>query len=534
MTCPTRRGHLREVSRTSRPSRRRSPAAGAPGRELGLALRGDLTDEDVAGTDVGTDADDATLVEVAQDVLGDVRDLTGDLLGAQLGVAGVDLVLLDVDRGEDVLFDQALADDDGVLVVVALPGHEGHEEVAAQRQLAVVGGGAVGEHVAGLHLVALTHDRLLVDRRALVRALELGEREGVLAVGVLLLDDDAVAGDLHHLAVDRRDDHVAGVVGGALFHAGPDQRRLRLEQRHGLALHVRAHQGAVGVVVLEEGDERRRHRDDLLRRDVHVVDLVDRHGVDLASGLAHQRPVVDEGAVGVERGVGLSDDVALFLGGGEVLDLVGDPPVLHLAVRGLDEPEPVDPGVGGQRADQADVRALRRLDRAHPPVVGRVDVAHLEPGPLAAEAAGAEGVEAAAVGQAGQRVGLVHELAQLAGPEELLDGGGDGADVDQALRRDRIRVLGRHPLLDHPLQAAETDADLVLDQLADGADPAVAEVIDVVGVDRDFLARVGDEGLLAGVESHQVADGVDDVLRRAGAGGPRRGSPRARPPGTSG
>jgi hypothetical protein len=47
-----------------------------------------------------------------------------------------------------------------------------------------------------------------------------------------------------------------------------------LQRRHGLALHVRAHQRAVGVVVLEERNQRRRHRDRLLRRDVHVVDVL--------------------------------------------------------------------------------------------------------------------------------------------------------------------------------------------------------------------------------------------------------------------
>ena len=40
------------------------------GRQLGLALRGDLADEDVAGADLGADADDAALVEVLEDVLG--------------------------------------------------------------------------------------------------------------------------------------------------------------------------------------------------------------------------------------------------------------------------------------------------------------------------------------------------------------------------------------------------------------------------------------------------------------------------------
>ena len=40
----------------------------------------------------------------------EVRDVAGDLLGAELGVAGVDLVLLDVDRGEHVVLHQALAE----------------------------------------------------------------------------------------------------------------------------------------------------------------------------------------------------------------------------------------------------------------------------------------------------------------------------------------------------------------------------------------------------------------------------------------
>ena len=72
-------------------------------RQLGLALGRDLADEQVAVADLGADADDAALVEVGQDLLGDVRDVPGDLLRAELGVAGVDLVLLDVDRGEDVV-----------------------------------------------------------------------------------------------------------------------------------------------------------------------------------------------------------------------------------------------------------------------------------------------------------------------------------------------------------------------------------------------------------------------------------------------
>ena len=80
------------------------------GGELGLALGRDLADEHVAGADLGADADDAALVEVGEDLLGEVRDVPGDLLGAELGVAGVDLVLVDVDRREHVVLHQPLAD----------------------------------------------------------------------------------------------------------------------------------------------------------------------------------------------------------------------------------------------------------------------------------------------------------------------------------------------------------------------------------------------------------------------------------------
>ena len=61
------------------------------------------------GLHLGADAHDARLVEVLEGLLADVRDVARDLFLAELGVAGDALELLDVDRGEDVVLDQALA-----------------------------------------------------------------------------------------------------------------------------------------------------------------------------------------------------------------------------------------------------------------------------------------------------------------------------------------------------------------------------------------------------------------------------------------
>ena len=85
------------------------------------------------------------------------------------------------------------------------------------------------------------------------------------------------------------------------------------------------------------------------------------------------------------------------------------------------------------------------------------------------------------MGQLRQGVRLVHELAQGGRSEELLDGRGDRADIDERLGGDDIQVLDGHSLPDDPLHASKADAELVLKQLAHAAQAAVAQVVDVIG-----------------------------------------------------
>ena len=137
-------------------------------RQLGLALRRDLADQHVAGADLGADADDAAVVEVAEDVVAEVGDVPADLLRPELGVAGIDLVLVDVDRRQHVVLDEALGQDDRVLEVVALPRHQRDEQVLAERELAVIGGRTVGEDRALDDLLALLDADAVVDAGVLV------------------------------------------------------------------------------------------------------------------------------------------------------------------------------------------------------------------------------------------------------------------------------------------------------------------------------------------------------------------------------
>ena len=113
--------------------------------------------------------------------------------------------------------------------------------------------------------------------------------------------------------------------------------------------------------------------------------------------------------------------------------------------------------------------------------------------------------------QARDRVGLVHELGELRGTEELLQRRNNRPNVDQSLRGDRLDVLSGHPVPNHPLHAAQPGAQLVLDQLAYRAQPTIAEVVDVVLFNKQLASR-GVESLLALVKGNHKVDGGDDVL----------------------
>ena len=129
------------------------------------------------------------------------------------------------------------------------------------------------DDVALLHHVAHLHQRTLVDAGGRVGALELAQAIDVDArlggIGFFgRAHDDTGGVDLIDHAGAARGDGGAGVARHHFFHAGADQRRFGTQQRHGLTLHVRAHQRAVGVVVLQERHQRRGDGDQLLGRNV--------------------------------------------------------------------------------------------------------------------------------------------------------------------------------------------------------------------------------------------------------------------------
>ncbi len=129
--------------------------------------------------------------------------------------------------------------------------------------------------------VAHFHQRALVDAGVLVATLELAQTVDVNA-GIARFQvvrrahNDPFGIDLVDDARPLRHDRRAGISCHDLFDAGAHERCVGLQQRHRLALHVRTHQGTVGVVVFQKRDQRGGDRHKLLWRDVDQIDILSR------------------------------------------------------------------------------------------------------------------------------------------------------------------------------------------------------------------------------------------------------------------
>ncbi len=283
--------------------------------QLFLALGGYFSNQDGFRPDFSADPDDTALIQVADGFITDVGDFAGDFFRSQLGIPRFHLVLFNVHAGVAVFFDEAFRNQDGVFKVITFPGYESRQNVLSKRQLSIFRGRGINNHITFTHDLALVYCRALVYTGGLIGTLIFAQV--VFAqTAVRLAKHKLVAGDLNHFGVFFRDNHLPGVCHSGFFHSGRNNRNFRTQQRHGLSLHVGAHQGAVGIVMLQERNQRSADAHHLIRSHIHVIDVlivINREGGMEAAGIAVQKLVVF-----VQRRVRLRDNVLIFRVGGEI------------------------------------------------------------------------------------------------------------------------------------------------------------------------------------------------------------------------
>ena len=258
-----------------------------------------------------------------------------------------------------------------------------------------------------------------------------------------------------------------------------------VDEGHGLAHHVRAHESTVGIVVFEERDEARRNGGYLVRCHVHQIHLLGVHRRIIGLHACLDAVRFEEVTLLVDTGRGLRDDEVLLLFGAHVDDVLVlhvHLAVFHAAVRRLDESHVAYLRIDAKRGDKTDIRAFRSLDGAEASVMRVVYVSYFETCPVARQTARTEGRQTALVRHFGQRVYLVHELRELVRAEERVDDARERLGVDEVYRGEDFVVAHVHPFADGTRHPDEAHRELVGELLSDGPYAAVAQVVDVVHV----------------------------------------------------
>ena len=453
------------------------------GGELCLSLRRHFPDQDISGANLCADPDNTSLVQILQGFLPDTRNVPGDFLRTELGVTGLALILLNMNRGIDIILYQPLAEQYGVLVVVTFPCHESDQRILSESKLSIGSGRAVGDNLSGFYMVTLKDNRTLIVAVALVAS---GKLHQVIDIpgSVVVIHADLIGGRAGNRSVLLRHHTDTGVYGGFLLDSGSYHRGLCKQKRNRLTLHVGSHQCAVCVVILQEGNQRGRHGEYHLRRHVHVLKhglLVSLRLVSVTSGYIFMNKM----SLCVQRLICLRYMVIILFIGRHVDNLFGYPRILRIApvndtVGCLDKPVLINSRVGCQRVNQTDVRAFRGLDGAHSSVMGVMDITDLKSRTVSGKSSGSKCGKTSLMRQLSKRIILVHKLGQLGRTEELLYRRGNRLDINQRLRRERVQILCGHALPDYSLQPGKTNPVLVLQKLSHAADPSVPQVIDVI------------------------------------------------------
>ena len=231
-------------------------------------------------------------------------------------------------------------------------------------------------------MLSVADNRSLVDAGSLVGTFEFKQLIFINALSVISADGNVIR--VYEFDSSRmfRQLYNAGILGRFMLHSGSYNRSLGHQQRHGLPLHVGSHQRPVGVVVFKEGDHRGSNGYYLLWRYVHIIDHFPREQIDLTAHASGGYLHIHKVAFRIQRFIGLSNDFILFVISGQVMNFICYPSCgfIYNPVRSLNKSIFIDHSIGGERSDQPDIRAFRRLDRTHSSIMRMVDVTYFESG----------------------------------------------------------------------------------------------------------------------------------------------------------
>ena len=167
-------------------------------------------------------------------------------------------------RSQDVLTDYTLIQHNGILVVVTFPRHVSHQQVLAQCQFAIFRRVTFSQNLSLSYTLAFFTNGTKVNRHILIGTTPLRDvvflqsrfkAYELFVFRAVVQDTDSRSIHKVDHAIAFCSDLRAGIMCQLAFNACTHNRRLASQQWNSLTHHVRTHQGTVGIIMLQEGNQ---------------------------------------------------------------------------------------------------------------------------------------------------------------------------------------------------------------------------------------------------------------------------------------
>ena len=385
-----------------------------------------------------------------------------------------------MNRRINIFFDQTLIQQYSVLVIVSFPGHKPDQHVASQSQFTLVGRRTVCNNLPFFNTLSHIDNNMLIDTGCRIRTQELNNAIFIQFAFIIANHYFTGINTFYNTAVASQH-AVSGIHTGAVFHTGSDNRSLGFQQRHSLTLHVRAHQCTNRVIILQERNQRRCHRNNHSGRNVNIIYPI-HIGFHNRITITHRHALALQTAVFIDRLIRLSNHILIFDVCRHIHDVIGHKmsSLFNPTIRRLNKAIFIDPRITGKIRNQTDVRTFRGFYRAHPPVMGIVNVTHIKACAVSGQTAGTQCRQSPLMRNRRQRVGLVHKLRQRGRSKELTDRRNYRPSIQQTLRRNHVYRLHVHPLFYGALHSGKADPELILQQFAYRPNPSITQMVDII------------------------------------------------------
>ena len=201
----------------------------------------------------------------------------------------------------------------------------------------------------------------------------------------------------------------SGISSGFFFHTGSYQRSLRSQTWHRLFLHVRTHQGAVGIIVIQKRNHRGGHGESLVGSHVHIIHI-HTFNHSWVTVYTHFYIFINYLTLGINVSGGMGNLEVFLFQSIHITNLISNHAVFYFGIGRFNHAKIIYLGINGKSQDQTNVWSFGSMDRANASVVRRVNVTDFKARSLASKPARSERGQGSEIFNFLQDVFLRHEF----------------------------------------------------------------------------------------------------------------------------